>query len=223
MCGRYTLRTRLNLLLELYAAESQIEWEPSFNIAPTQDVLALRGFPDARGRELVLLKWGLVPSWADDPKIGNRMINARAETIAAKPSFKTSLKRRRCVILADGFFEWRKKDKVKQPYFIHMNHDRPFAFAGLWESWKKVNPPLESCTIITTTPNALMSTLHDRMPVILDHDAIQTWLDPNIEQPEKLLGLLRPYPEQDMEAYPVSSLVNSPRNNASECVKPLAI
>ncbi len=221
MCGRYTLRTRLNQLLDLYAAGSQIEWEPRFNIAPTQQVVAVRATPDADARELVLLRWGLVPFWADDPKIGNRMINARAETLAEKPSFKNALKRRRCLILADGVYEWRKEGTSKQPYFIHMKDDRPFALAGLWERWKKSDPPLETCTIVTTSANSLLSDLHDRMPVILTDADAAVWLDPEIEQPEPLLSLLDPYPDDEMEAYPISTLVNSPKNETSKCIEPL--
>lgn len=221
MCGRYTLRTRLNQLLQLYAAQSQIEWEPRFNIAPTQQVAAVRSLPDSTSRELVLLRWGLVPAWADDPKIGNRMINARAETLAEKPSFKTALKRRRCLVLADGFYEWRKQGKMKQPFFIRMKDSRPFAFAGLWECWKKSAPPIESCTIITTNANGLMSELHDRMPVILSPTAAEIWMDQEIDRPEPLLSLLQPYADDEMEAYPVSTLVNSPKHDSSACINPL--
>lgn len=222
MCGRYTLRTRLNQLLLFSTAESQIEWEPRFNIAPTQQVAALRSGLDPLSRELVLLRWGLIPTWADDPKIGNRMINARAETVAEKPSFKSALKRRRCLVLADGFYEWKKEGKSKQPYFIRMQGDRPFAFAGLWERWSKSGSPIESCSIITTSANALMSELHHRMPVILSEADADVWLDQGIEQPEPLLSLLDPYPDDEMEAYPVSTLVNSPKNESSQCIEPLS-
>lgn len=222
MCGRYTLRTHLNQLLQLYAAQSQIEWEPRYNIAPTQQVAAVRSIPDSTSRELVLLRWGLVPAWADDLKIGNHMINARAETLAEKPSFKTALRRRRCLVLADGFYEWRQEGKVKQPLFIRMKDAKPFAFAGLWERWTKSGSPIETCTIITTNANTLMSELHDRMPVILSPVAADVWLDQEIEQPELLLSLLGPYPDDEMEAYPVSTLVNSPKNESSECIVPIA-
>jgi putative SOS response-associated peptidase YedK len=220
MCGRYTLRARLNLLLPLYAAESRIAWEPRFNIAPTQPVVAVRALPESSSRELVLLRWGLIPSWAEDARIGNRMINARAETLAEKPSFKTALKRRRCLILADGFYEWKKAGKTKQPYFIRRKDDRPFPFAGLWDRWRKSDPPIESCTIITTSANALLSELHERMPVILSEADAQVWLDQEIEQPEPLLPLLAPYQGDDMHASLVSTLVNSPQHDSPECLDP---
>ncbi len=222
MCGRYTLRTHLNQLLQLYAAKSQVEWKPRYNIAPTQQVAAVRSLPDSTSRELVLLRWGLVPAWADDLKIGSRMINARAETLAEKPSFKTALRRRRCLVLADGFYEWRTEGQSKQPFCIRMKDARPFAFAGLWERWTKSGSPIETCTIITTNANTLMSELHDRMPVILSPAAADVWLDQKIGQSELLLSLLGPYPDDEMEAYPVSTLVNSPKNESSECIVPIA-
>ncbi len=221
MCGRYTLRTQLNRLLQIYAAESEVQWEPRYNIAPTQNAAAVRPVPDSTSRELVLLHWGLIPSWADDPKIGNRMINARGETVAEKPSFKNALKHRRCLVLADGFYEWRKDGKTRQPYFIRMKDEGPIAFAGLWERWKKNGLAIESCTIITTSANTLMSELHDRMPVILSKSDIDIWLDQKIDQPESLLPLLDPYPDDEMEAYPVSTLVNSPKHDSNECIEPI--
>lgn len=221
MCGRYTLRARLNRLLEIYAAESQIEWEPRYNIAPTQDVVAIRHAEDSDQREAVLLRWGLIPPWADDPKIGNRMINARSETIAEKPSFKSPLKRRRCLVVADGFYEWRKEGKAKQPYFIHMKDDQPFAFAGLWQRWKKDNLTIESCTIITTAANQLMSPLHDRMPAILSPPDFDTWLNPDIEDPEELTPLLDAYPDEEMDLYPVSTAVNTWKGDSPEYVEPI--
>ena len=223
MCGRYTLRTRLNQLLQIYGAQSEVELTPRYNIAPTQDVAAIRATADATSRELVLLHWGLIPSWAKDPKIGNRMINARGETVAEKPSFRAALKRRRCLVLADGFYEWRKEGKAKQPYYIHMKDEEPIAFAGLWEHWRGNGLTIESCTIITTSANQLMSDLHDRMPVILSGNDINTWLDPQIEDADTLLPMLDPYPDNEMEAYPVSTLVNSAKNERSECVEPLEL
>lgn len=221
MCGRYTLRARLNQLLQIYGAHSEVELEPRYNIAPTQDVVAVRASAETNSRELVLLHWGLIPSWAKDPKIGNRMINARGETVAEKPSFRAALKRRRCLVIADGFYEWRKEGKAKQPYFIRMKDEGPIAFAGLWEHWQGNGLTIESCTIITTSANQLMSNLHDRMPVILSGKDIDTWLDPTIEDAETLQPMLDPYPDDEMEAYPVSTLVNSPKNENSECVEPI--
>lgn len=222
MCGRYTLRARLNQLLQIYGAQSEVELTPRYNIAPTQDVAAVRSTADANARELVLLHWGLIPSWAKDPKIGNRMINARGETVAEKPSFRTAFKRRRCLVLADGFYEWRKEGKAKQPYYIRMKDEMPIAFAGLWEHWKGNGLTIESCTIITTSANQLMSELHDRMPVILSGQDIDTWLDQTIDDPEILQPMLDPYPDDEMEAYPVSTLVNSPKHETSECIEPVA-
>ena len=214
MCGRYTLRTSAKELAEVFRVLDAPEISPRFNIAPTQLVLAVR---QNGAREFAQLRWGLVPAWADDPKIGYRMINARAESIATKPSFRNAFKSRRCLVVADGFYEWQKTDaKTKQPYLIHMKDDRPFAFAGLWEHWDHGDKPIESCTIITTEANELMRPLHDRMPVIVAPDEYDRWLkDGPIE-------LLRPFPPEKMEAYPVSTIVNSPRNEKSECVDRLA-
>ncbi|PQO28948.1 SOS response-associated peptidase [Blastopirellula marina] len=220
MCGRYTLRARLNRLLEIYAAQSQIEWEPHYNIAPTQNVVGIRHAADGDHREAVLLRWGLIPPWAGDPTIGNRMINARAETIAEKRSFISPLKRRRCLVIADGFYEWKKEGKAKQPYYIHMKDDQPIAFAGLWERWKKNDLTIESCTIITTAANELMAPLHDRMPAILSPIDFEKWLDPTIEDPDQLTPLLDSYPADEMEAYPVSTAVNSSKGDSSDYVHP---
>lgn len=221
MCGRYTLRTRLNQLGTLFSFEPPNELPARYNIAPTQSVAAVRNTPDGGGKKLAFLRWGLIPSWATDKAIGNRLINARAETLAEKPSFKHALKRRRCLILADGFYEWKTSGKNKQPYFIQMKDGRPFAFAGLWERWSKSETAIESCTIITTSPNSLLAELHNRMPVILSEQAAHLWLDPEIEQPEPLTSLLVPYSEDEMIAYPVSTLVNSPKHDSSDCIEPV--
>lgn len=226
MCGRYTLRARLNELLAFFAAESQLDWLPRFNIAPTQPVAVVRlvtasGVGNSCVRELALLRWGLVPRWADDPAVGNRLINARAETIAEKPSFREAFQKRRCLVLADGFYEWRTSGRDKQPYFIRRKDDRPFAFAGLWERWTKADRPLETCTIITTEPNALMAGLHDRMPVILPNDAARRWLELDGSDLRTVQPLLVPYPHDDLEAYPVDTLVNSPKHDRPECIAPL--
>ena len=165
---------------------------------------------------------GLIPPWADDPGIGSRMINARSETAPGKPSFRRAFRERRCLIPADGFYEWQRTNGAKQPYYIHMEDGRPFAFAGLWESWSKGGEgEVRTCTILTTGANALVGEVHDRMPVILAHDAYDVWLDPDSER-EELTGLLAPYPEDEMEAYPVSRFVNSPSNNDPRCIEPAA-
>jgi putative SOS response-associated peptidase YedK len=162
-----------------------------------------------------------VPSWATDLGIGSKMINARAETIAEKPSYRNALKKRRCLIVADGFYEWKREGKAKQPHLIRFKGGRPFCFAGLWERWSKGEQPVETCTIITTGPNKLMEAIHDRMPVIVAPEDYGLWLDGAVQEPERVTPLLRPFPDADMEAYPVSTLVNSPRNDSPECVEPL--
>jgi putative SOS response-associated peptidase YedK len=220
MCGRFTLRTRPSEWLASFDVEPQLEWEPRFNIAPSQSILAIRNDPLGDRRELATLRWGLIPSWADDPSIGNRLINARAETLATKPSFRSALKSRRCLVLTDGFYEWMKSGKTRQPYFIQMTDERPFAFAGLWDRWTKASPTIESCTIITTTPNALVADIHDRMPVVLAEDAAKTWLDRDVKNAELLTSLLVPYPADEMTAYPVGNLVNSPQYDSADCIQP---
>ena len=224
MCGRFTLRAPASIVAEQFAVLDADPLEPRFNIAPTQTVVAVRREPerDASSRRLVLLKWGLVPSWAKDPKIGNSLINARAESVADKPAFRAAFRRRRCLIVADGFYEWQRTGGKKQPYFIRLVDDRPFAFAGLWEAWEGPDhTSLESCTLITTEANALMEPIHNRMPVILAPNDYDRWLDPAIQQPEHLQTLLRPYPSDAMLAYPVSSHVNSPRNEDAGCIAPV--
>ena len=220
MCGRFTLRTPTNLLVEQFLLPIEPDWNPRFNIAPTQSVAAVRIGEGGGRREGVLLRWGLVPSWAKDSAMGSRLINARAETVAEKPSFRTAFKRRRCLIPADGYYEWQKTGSRKQPYFIRMQDDRPFAFAGLWESWDKGGEgPLETCTVITTSANELTADIHQRMPVILDQHDYGVWLDAAIADRERLEPLLRPYPSSEMKLDPVSTYVNSPRNEGPNCVQ----
>jgi putative SOS response-associated peptidase YedK len=191
-----------------------------FNISPTQQVATVR--PAGQGRELALLRWGLVPSWADDLSIGYKLINARAETVADKPSFRLALRSRRCLVLADGFFEWAKAGGKKQPYYFRLREGKPFAFAGLWERWTKGGEPVESCTIVTTGANELVRPVHERMPVILPPESYGAWLDPEVQDRERLLPLLRPYPTEGMVAGPVSTRVNSPRNDDPGCIEPAA-
>ena len=221
MCGRYTLKTPVEELAEEFGFEaSSVELPPNYNVAPTQEVAAI--LEEGGKRRLELLRWGLIPSWADDPSIGSRMINARSETAPEKPSFRRAFRERRCLIPADGFYEWQRTNGAKQPYYIRMKEGRPFAFAGLWESWKdNGGPEIRSCTILTTKPNALAAEIHDRMPVILPAGSYDAWLDPETGRDE-LYGLLAPYPEDEMEAYPVSRFVNSPQNNDPRCIEPAA-
>ena len=194
---------------------------PRYNVAPSQAIAVV---PNNGENSVEFFQWGLIPSWAKDPKIGNRMINARSETLAEKPSFRTPYKRRRCLILSDGFYEWRSEpgSKSKTPIYIRLKSEKPFAFAGLWEAWypSTDDDPLLSCTIITTSPNSLMETIHRRMPVILEPDAYDLWLDPSEQSPKQLDGLLKPYPPEEMMAYPVSRLVNRPSNDSPDCIAP---
>ena len=221
MCGRYTLATPVERLAEEFGFEkSSVELPQSYNVAPTQGVAAV--LEEGGVRRLELLGWGLIPPWADDPQIGSRMINARSETAPEKPSFRRAFRERRCLIPADGFYEWQRTNGAKQPFYIHMEDGRPFAFAGLWESWGRGGEgEIRTCTILTTGANAVVGEIHERMPVILAPDAYDVWLDPSSERDE-LTGLLAPYPEDEMEAYPVSRFVNSPSNNDPRCVEPAA-
>ena len=219
MCGRYTLSTPAGRLAEEFQLDSTVEIPPSYNVAPTQQVAAV--LEDEGGRRLEMLRWGLVPSWADDPDIGARMINARSETAPEKPSFRRAFRGRRCLIPADGFYEWKRENGGKQPYYFRMQDGRPFAFAGLWESWEKGDGTLRTCAILTTRANSVLEDIHDRMPVILPHDAYDAWLDPDADR-EELGELMIPYPNDDLETYPVSRFVNSPRNNDERCIEPAA-
>ncbi|MFN7961933.1 MAG: SOS response-associated peptidase [Thermoanaerobaculia bacterium] len=223
MCGRYTLSTPGDVLAERFETPEIPGLRPRYNVAPTQEVAAVRRPKGAKsGREMVLLRWGLVPRWAEDPSIGSRLINARAETAPEKPSFRSAFKRQRCLVLADGFYEWKKNpDGTKQPFYVRLKSGEPFAFAGLWEHWDKEGEPVESCTLLTTEPNPLMAGIHDRMPVILDPACYELWLDPGVSDKDRLETLLAPYPADAMEARPVSRFVNSPANDSPRCVEAL--
>ncbi|HEY4554699.1 MAG TPA: SOS response-associated peptidase [Bacillaceae bacterium] len=221
MCGRYSLfpdRAELAERFDLVNME-EFDWMERYNIAPSQNVLAIiRG---EEGRRAGLLKWGLVPVWAKDPKIGYKMINARAETVDQKPSFKRLLKRRRCLIPADGFYEWKKEKKEKHPFRFQLKTKEPFAFAGLWDKWVQNGTALYTCTIITTEANELVRDVHDRMPVILEPGSEQIWLDRTMEDEAYLKSLLIPFEAGKMETYPVSPLVNSPKNDTKEILNSL--
>jgi putative SOS response-associated peptidase YedK len=220
MCGRYTLRTPVDTLAEQFDLdEYPSSLTASYNIAPTQEVATVVEEDDKR--KLEMFHWGLIPSWAKEPQIGNRMINARAETVHEKPSFRSAFKARRCLILADGFYEWQKADNGKQPFYIHMKDGSPFAFAGLWETWKN-GEELRSCAIITTDANDLMNAIHHRMPVVLHPDNYGVWLDPDFDEKDSLKDLLKPFPSEEMEAYMVSRRVNKPSNNEPSVVEPAA-
>ena len=221
MCGRFTLTVDPAQTQENFSNFTFPEkFAPRFNIAPTQPILAI---PNDEKFTADFFIWGLIPMWAKDPNIGNRLINARAETLAEKPAFRGSLKYKRCLILADGFYEWKSADgkKSKTPFFIHMKDRKPFAFAGLWDSWNSPEgSQLKTCTIITTEPNELMSLLHNRMPVILHPRDYDKWLDPSPQTPDQLTPLLKPFPADMMDAYPVTPLVNKPANDTPELVVP---
>jgi putative SOS response-associated peptidase YedK len=217
MCGRITLRVAPEALASHFGV-SKLDYLPRFNIAPTQDVATVRD--SGEGRELAFLRWGLIPSWAKDTKIGTRLINARAETVAEKPAFRSAFKHQRCLIPADGFFEWQNDGGRKKPHYITLQDGGLFAFAGLWEEWQpEGSETIRSCTIITTGANELVRLLHDRMPVILEPGDYAGWLNPTARPAEELLPLLQPFPSDKMRAYPVSSIVNSPRNQGPECVE----
>ena len=232
MCGRYTLTNDLKEIAVRFQVEERLTpfsnqpsveserlLKPRFNIAPTQTVIVVN---DEGQRQFFAMRWGLIPSWAKDSSVGNRMINARAETVAEKPAFRSALRKRRCLVPADGFYEWQKLGKAKHPVRIVLKTREPFGFAGLWETW---TPPeggeIKSCTIITTDANDLLKEVHERMPVILKKEAESVWLDPNIQEPEKLLPLLKPYPPELMEFYPVSRAVNSTSNDSPDCIVPV--
>ncbi len=221
MCGRFTLTVDP---ADLQAAFPEFTFPtqaaPRYNIAPSQPILAL---PNDGTKRADFFVWGLIPSWAKDATIGGRLINARAETLAEKPSFRGAYKYHRGLIFADGFYEWQARpgSNSKVPYFIRLKSGAPFAFAGLWDNWQSADgSEVRSATIITTGPNQLMESIHNRMPVILQQDTYTQWLDPAPQSPNRLDGLLVPYPAAEMEAYPVSTLVNSPGNDRVECVLP---
>lgn len=226
MCGRFTLTATPDTLQEtLNLGTVPTTLEPRYNIAPTQSVAVVT---DPGTRDVALFRWGLVPSWADDPSIGNKLINARAETVAEKPSFRSAFRSRRCLILADGFYEWQKrngkKGKQAQPFYFRLESGEPFAFAGLWETWQPSEgaDPLLTCTLITCAANERVAPIHDRNPVILDGDKPWVWLDPAASR-EQLHALLVPYPADEMMAYPVSSEVNSPHHDNAALLHPLAL
>ena len=223
MCGRFTLATDpAGIQMAFPGVEVPETLAARYNIAPSQLVAVLR---NTGTNQVEMLRWGLVPPWAKNPTIGNRLINARAETLAAKPAFRAAFRRRRCLILADGFYEWRQATmpdtQRKTPLYFRLKSGRPFAFAGLWEEWHAPDgQQWLSCTIVTTTPNTLLETVHSRMPVILPSGSHAQWLDQAEQDPASLALLLQPYPAGDMEGYVVSTLVNDPKNDRPECIVP---
>ena len=217
MCGRYARRTDPKRLAREFEVAEAPEAEAHYNIAPTQEVLAVRESHD--GREMTFFRWGLVPSWAKDASVGARLINARAETVGEKPSFREAFRRRRCLIPADGFYEWRREGAKKRPFFFRMRDERPFGFAGLWERWEgEGGQVVNSCTILTTEANEVLRPVHERMPVILHPEDYSLWLGGGERELDLLRDLLRPYEGREMTGYPVSPLVNSPRGRGPELI-----
>lgn len=223
MCGRFSLGTPATTLAAQFELFEVPAWVPRYNIAPTQQAPTVVRATLHPARQFTLHRWGLIPPWAKDPGIGSQLINARAETVATKPAFRKAFRERRCLILADGFYEWQRLGRHKQPFYIRMRDGWPFAFAGLREHWEgSEGVAIDSCTILTTTANELVGTLHERMPVILTPEDFGLWLDPGVQEIERLQSLLRPYPSEEMTAYPVSTRVNNPTNDSPECVEPTA-
>ena len=218
MCGRFSLTQPAEVIAERFQLDLVPPLEPQYNIAPTSKVATVLVDPENKLRQLRFLHWGLIPSWAKDPKIGSKMINARAETVAEKPAFRAAFQHRRCLILADGFYEWQQLQGKKQPYYIRLQDGEPFAFAGLWEHYQG-EVTIDSCTLLTTEPNELIRPIHNRMPVILKAKDYDLWLNLEVQQSERLSTLLCPYPSSKMSAYRVSTKVNNPTNNNPECIE----
>jgi putative SOS response-associated peptidase YedK len=218
MCGRFVREKSITVIADQFGVdEISTDLEPSYNIAPTQKVAVV--VSDGR-KQLISVQWGLIPSWSKDPAIGNKLINARSETITEKASFRNAFKKRRCLIVADGFYEWQRFGQEKRPVYIRLKSGRPFGFAGLYETWKSPEgEDVATCAIITTQANEIMKPIHDRMPVIVARNAEDIWLDAKIGS-DVLLEMLKPYPSEEMETWPVSKMVNSPANNSPECIKP---
>lgn len=218
MCGRYLLADPEAVFVDLFGIDPPPGVGPRYNIAPTQDAPLVRRRDGSR--EAAVLRWGLIPHWARDADIGNRLINARSETAAEKPSFRDAFRRRRCLVPTDGFYEWEKVDGGKQPWVIRMAEGGGFALAGLWETWREADDrSIDTFTILTGDPNEVVARVHDRMPVIVARERFDLWLDPDVSDPEALRPVLRPYPASGMDAYPVSRRVNNPSNDDPGCVE----
>ncbi|MCI0456682.1 MAG: SOS response-associated peptidase [Gemmataceae bacterium] len=221
MCGRFTQTASREALRTLFPLFEIPELEPRYNVAPSQPVLAVFVPPGQEQPAAAFLHWGLVPHWANPPRSVKHPINARAETAASQPTFRVPFRKRRCLVVADGFYEWQKVGKHKQPHYFRLSDGRPFAFAGLWDRWEGEGEVIDSCALLTTAANELVQPVHERMPVVLAPGDFGLWLDPRAQPPE-LEALLRPYPAEEMTAYPVGSAVNNGRHDAPDCVAPLA-
>ena len=225
MCGRYRLSRRKQIVeAHFSSASGEEDWNPRYNIAPTQLVPVIRQNPKQPNRELSFLRWGLIPSWMKDSSAAATMINARSETAGTKPAFRDALKSRRCLIPADGFYEWQRVGKTKQPYCFEVGNAQMFAFAGIWDRWKDPSGNwVKTCSILTTTPNAMTSAVHDRMPVILDPENYDLWLDPGMQEGSAASELLKPYDAQFMRSYPISTRINHVANDDEECSAPVEL
>lgn len=219
MCGRFVRSSPIEKIRTEFRVKKALdEISPSFNIAPTQDILIVNNEGE---KQLIACTWGLIPSWAKDPSIGHKTINARAETVAEKPMFRSAFRKHRCLVIADGFYEWEKTEEKKIPFYIRLRSGRPFGFGGLYSHWTSPEgAAVCTCTIITTIANELIEAIHDRMPVIIPKDKEDLWLDPEVQEPEKLHDLLKPYPAELMEMYAVSTKVNSPAYNFPQVIEP---
>jgi putative SOS response-associated peptidase YedK len=223
MCGRYRLSRRKQLVEEHFdSAPWDDDWNPRFNIAPTQPVPVIRQNPKEPVRDLSLMKWGLIPAWSKDLSSAARMINARSETAHTLPAFREAMKLRRCLVPADGFYEWQRRGSAKQPFCFEVGDGGLFAFAGLWERWRDPSGQwVKSCSILTTTPNAVTSAIHDRMPVILDPDSYDLWLDPGMRDVAAASDLLKPYDARLMRCFPIGTRINHVANDDEECSRPV--
>lgn len=222
MCGRFARKSDPKRLAKEFGVAEAPQAETSYNVAPAQEILAVRESPD--GREMTFFEWGLVPHWAKDASVRVRLINARSETVAEKPSFREAFKKRRCIIPADGFYEWRREGGRKQPYFFRMRDERPFGFAGLWDRWEvEGGESINSCTILTTEANEVLRPMHDRMPVILHPEDYGLWLEADARKLDLVKEMLRPYPAGEMIGHPVGSAINNPRNQGAELIERTAV
>ncbi|NMB43555.1 MAG: SOS response-associated peptidase [Clostridiales bacterium] len=224
MCGRFTAVDVREIYIKYGLGDLVPYLEPSYNVAPSHEIPAITNTSNSKDKRITMLKWGLIPSWAKDQSMAYKMINARAETVDERPSFRNLLKSKRCLIPADGFYEWKREEKNKIPYRFILRSGQVFAFAGLWDSWFNPNGDLiNTFTIITTTPNSLLEPVHNRMPVILTEENEKLWLDPKFQDKHLLKELLKPYPSELMEKYQVSDIVNSPKNNDERCIQRISL
>ena len=225
MCGRYRLSRRKQIIEEQFETQPwDDDWNPRYNVVPTQPVPVIRQHPKEPTRLLSIMKWGLIPHWAKDPSIATSTINAKSETAATKSAFRDPLKFRRCLIPADGFYEWKRVGTSKQPFCFEVNEGELFAFAGLWDGWKNAEGQwIKTCSILTTTPNSVTATIHDRMPVILERDSYDLWLDPGMQNVAAVAELLKPFDAKSMRCHPVSTRINRVENDDEECSRPVVV